>query len=75
MPDGTDKLVREGPTPTEKVRPALDDEAFDPGRLALAAVKQGPLAALPRTPLRTMSWLSWQTWPLAPRRRRPTASS
>ena len=45
MPDGTVKLVREGPTPAETVRAALDDEAFDAVRLALAAVKQGPLAA------------------------------
>ena len=45
MPDGTVKLVREGPTPAETVRAALDDEAFDAVRLALAAVKHGPLAA------------------------------
>ena len=45
MPDGTVKLVREGPTPAETVRAALDDEAFDAVRLALATVKQGPLAA------------------------------
>ena len=45
MPDGTVKLVREGPTPAETVRAALDDEAFGAVRLALAAVKHGPLAA------------------------------
>ena len=45
MPDGTVKLVREGPTPAETVRAALDDEAFDAVRLALAAVEHGPLAA------------------------------
>ena len=42
---GTVKRVREGPTPAETVRAALDDEAFDAVRLALAAVKHGPLAA------------------------------
>ena len=34
-----------GPTPAETVRAALDDAAFDAVRLALAAVKEGPLAA------------------------------
>ena len=34
MPDGTVKLVREGPTPAETVRAALDGEAFDAVRLA-----------------------------------------
>ena len=45
MPDGSVKVVREGPTPAETVRAALDDAAFDAVRLALAAVKEGPLAA------------------------------
>ena len=45
MPDGTIKVVREGPTPAETLRQALDDAAFDPVRLALAGVKEGPLAA------------------------------
>ena len=45
QPDGTTKVVREGPTPAETVRAALDDAAFDAVRLALAEVKEGPLAA------------------------------
>ena len=45
MPDGSVKVVREGPTPAETVRAALDDAAFDAVRLALAEVKEGPLAA------------------------------
>ena len=44
LPDGTTKKVREGPTPEETLRAALDDSAFDPVRLALAAVDKGPLA-------------------------------
>merc|ERR1719393_1155555 len=44
LPDGTVKKVREGPTPEETLRAALDDSAFDPVRLALAAVDKGPLA-------------------------------
>ena len=44
MADGTTKVVREGPTPEETVRAALDDAAFDPVRLALAGIKEGPLA-------------------------------
>lgn len=44
--DGTKvkKLVREGPTPAQTVRAALDDGAFDPVRLALGKVHTGPLA-------------------------------
>ena len=45
LPDGTKKVVREGPTPEETVRAALDDAAFDAVRLALAGVKEGALAA------------------------------
>ena len=45
MPDGTKKVVRAGPTPEETLRAALDDGAFDPVRLALAGIKEGPLAA------------------------------
>ncbi|KAL1498685.1 hypothetical protein AB1Y20_013997 [Prymnesium parvum] len=45
MPDGKVKVVREGPTPEETVRKALDDSAFDSVRLALTGVKEGPLAA------------------------------
>ena len=45
MPDGSVKVVREGPTPAETVRAALDDAAFDAVRLALATIKEGPLAA------------------------------
>jgi len=45
MPDGTVKVVREGPTPAETVRQALDDPAFDPVRLALSGVTEGPLAS------------------------------
>ena len=44
LPDGTTKVVREGPTPAETVRQALDDAAFDPVRLALAGVTEGALA-------------------------------
>jgi len=44
MPDGTVKVVREGPTPAETVRQALDDPTFDPVRLALAGVEKGALA-------------------------------
>ena len=44
MADGTTKVVREGPTPEETVRAALDDAAFDPVRLALAGIKERPLA-------------------------------
>jgi hypothetical protein len=45
-PDGTrvKKLVREGPTPAQTVRAALDDGAFDPVRLALGKVQAGALA-------------------------------
>ncbi|KAL3915811.1 MAG: hypothetical protein SGPRY_007073 [Prymnesium sp.] len=43
--DGEVQVVREGPTPAETVRQALDDSAFDAVRLALAGVKEGPLAA------------------------------
>merc|ERR1719231_1922519 len=42
--DGTVKVVRTGPTPAETLRAALDDPAFDPLRLKLAAVEDGPLA-------------------------------
>ena len=42
--NGTTTVVREGPTPEETVRAALDDAAFDPVRLALAGIKEGPLA-------------------------------
>jgi hypothetical protein len=44
--DGTKvkKLVREGPTPAQTVRAALDDEAFDPVRLALGKLRTGALA-------------------------------
>ena len=45
MPDGTVKVVREGPTPAETVRQALDDPAFDPVRLALAGVTEGSFAS------------------------------
>ena len=47
MPDGSvvKKVVREGPTPAETLRKVLDDEAFDPVRLALTKVEKGPLAA------------------------------
>ena len=45
LADGSTKLVREGPTPAETVRKALDDPAFDPVRVALAAVAEGRLAA------------------------------
>jgi len=45
LPDGTVKVVREGPTPAETLRAALDDAAFDPVRLALAGIKEGPLAS------------------------------
>ena len=44
QPDGTVKLVREGPTPAETLRKVLDDDAFDPVRLALTKVDKGPLA-------------------------------
>ena len=44
LPDGTVKVVREGPTPEETMRAALDDPAFDAVRLALAGVEEGPLA-------------------------------
>ena len=44
MPDGTTKVVREGPTPAETGQ-ALDDAAFDPVRLALAGVTEGPLVS------------------------------
>ena len=44
LADGTTTVVREGPTPEETVRAALDDAAFDPVRLALAGIKEGPLA-------------------------------
>jgi len=44
LPDGTKRVVREGPTPAETVRAALDDAAFDAVRLALAAVEEGALA-------------------------------
>ena len=43
--DGTTTAVRAGPTPAETIRTALDDQAFDPVRLALASVSTGPLAA------------------------------
>merc|ERR1712224_162873 len=43
LADGTVKTVREGPTPEQTVRAAIDDEAFDPVRLALAGVGEGPL--------------------------------
>eukprot|EP00316_Scyphosphaera_apsteinii_P020154 CAMPEP_0119306702 /NCGR_PEP_ID=MMETSP1333-20130426/7384_1 /TAXON_ID=418940 /ORGANISM="Scyphosphaera apsteinii, Strain RCC1455" /LENGTH=639 /DNA_ID=CAMNT_0007310069 /DNA_START=78 /DNA_END=1997 /DNA_ORIENTATION=+ len=45
MADGTVKVVREGPTPEETLRAALDDAAFDPIRIVLAAIKEGPLAS------------------------------
>ena len=45
LPDGTVKVVRQGPTPAETVQQALDDAAFDPVRLALAGVTEGPLAS------------------------------
>jgi hypothetical protein len=48
LADGTTvvkKLVREGPTPAQTVRAALDDEAFDAVRLALSGLGQGALAA------------------------------
>ena len=38
-------LGDDAPTPEETVRAALDDAAFDAVRLALATVKEGPLAA------------------------------
>ena len=44
LPSGTTAVVREGPTPAEPVRRALDDAAFDPVRLALAGVTEGALA-------------------------------
>ena len=44
QPNGTVKLVREGPTPAETLRKVLDDDAFDPVRLALTKVDKGPLA-------------------------------
>jgi len=43
-PDGKVRVVREGPTPAETLRQALDDAAFDPVRLGLAGVETGPLA-------------------------------
>ena len=43
-PGRTVKLVREGPTPAETLRKVLDDDAFDPVRLALTKVDKGPLA-------------------------------
>jgi len=47
LADGTTvkKLVREGPTPAQTVRAALDDEAFDVVRLALSGLGKGALAA------------------------------
>jgi len=42
-PDGKVRVVRVGPTPSETLRQALDDAAFDPVRLALAGVEAGPL--------------------------------
>ena len=36
IPDGTTKVVQEGPTPAETVRQALDDAAFDPVAVRLS---------------------------------------
>lgn len=46
LPDGSvvTKIVREGPTPEQTLRNILDDEAFDPVRVALTTVYTGPLA-------------------------------
>eukprot|EP00304_Pavlova_gyrans_P010018 CAMPEP_0206037262 /NCGR_PEP_ID=MMETSP1466-20131121/3322_1 /ASSEMBLY_ACC=CAM_ASM_001126 /TAXON_ID=44452 /ORGANISM="Pavlova gyrans, Strain CCMP608" /LENGTH=646 /DNA_ID=CAMNT_0053411809 /DNA_START=51 /DNA_END=1991 /DNA_ORIENTATION=+ len=44
MADGTTKVVREGPTPYETLRKAVDDEAFDAVRAAIARVGEGPFA-------------------------------
>jgi len=45
LPDGTVAVVKEGPTPAETVRAALDSADFAPVRVALAAITTGPLAA------------------------------
>jgi len=42
--DGTVRKVKEGPTPAQTVRAALDSADFYPVRLALAKVKEGQLA-------------------------------
>jgi len=46
LPDGSIvmRVVRQGPTPAQTVRAALDDDAFDAVRLALSAVSKGALA-------------------------------
>ena len=53
LADGTTKIVKEGPTPAETVRKALDDPNFDPVRVALAGVAEGRLAAYSFVPAAT----------------------
>jgi len=43
QPDGTVKVVKQGPTPAQTLRAALDDPCFDPVRLKLSALDKGPL--------------------------------
>mmetsp|Transcript_14159 Transcript_14159/g.38139 ORF Transcript_14159/g.38139 Transcript_14159/m.38139 type:complete len:160 (+) Transcript_14159:275-754(+) len=44
MPDGTSKVVLQGPTPYETLRKALDAEAFDVVREAISRAGEGPFA-------------------------------
>ena len=43
--DGSVKVKRSGPTPEQTLRAALDDTAYDPVRLKLSELSEGPLAA------------------------------
>ena len=43
QPDGTVKMVKQGPTPAQTTRAALDDPCFVPVRLKLSDLDAGPL--------------------------------